>query len=152
VLEPLRPAIEQPPPRGHGRGRRAFQPVESRLDRPVDRAQEAVPRGLELEEQRGAVGPHGLRGVRRRVRAVVGDEIGERDVGLVADARDDGDTPVPARLRDGALVERPQVLQRAAAAAEDDGSTPWASMRRIAAAISFAAAAPCTAVCAKRTG
>ena len=61
-----------------------------------------------------------LGGRRRRRRAHVGDEVGNRDVGFVADGRDDRHR----RARDGArhdlLVEGPQILDRSAAAPDDD--------------------------------
>ena len=59
-------------------------------------------------------------GRRRRRRADVGDEIGDRDVGLVADRRDDRHRRGGDRARDDFLVERPEVLDRPAAASDDD--------------------------------
>ena len=52
-------------------------------------------------------------------RAQVGDEVGDREVGLVAHAAHDGDRGGGDRARHHLLVEGPQVLEAAAAAADD---------------------------------
>ena len=57
---------------------------------------------------------------RRRRRAQVGDEVRDREVGLVADRGDHRNAAGVDRARDRLLVERPQILQRAAAARDDD--------------------------------
>ena len=54
-----------------------------------------------------------------RGRAHVGDEIADREIGLVADAGDDRQHRLEHRARDDFLVERPQILERATAAADD---------------------------------
>jgi len=59
------------------------------------------------------------RGGGRRRRADVGDEIADREIGFVADARDDRQLRMKYGARDDLLVERPQVVERAAAAADD---------------------------------
>ena len=61
-----------------------------------------------------------LRGHRRRGCPDVRRELGERDVGLVADANHDGHRERGHRAHHDLLVERPEVLHRAAAAGEDD--------------------------------
>ena len=61
-----------------------------------------------------------LRGRRRRRRAQVGDEVGDRDVGLVADGRDHRHRAAGDRARHDLLVERPEILDRSAAAPDDD--------------------------------
>ena len=61
-----------------------------------------------------------LGGGGRRRRAPVGDEVGDRGVGLVADGGDDGHAAGEDRARDELVVERPELLDRAAAAAGDD--------------------------------
>ena len=66
-----------------------------------------------------AVGHHERRGGGRRGRAHVGDEVADREVGLVAHARHDRQRRLEHRARDDLLVERPQVLDRAAAARDD---------------------------------
>ena len=57
-----------------------------------------------------------LGGGRRRRRAHVGDEVGNRHVGFVADRRDDRHRRPRDRARDDLLVERPEILDRSAAA------------------------------------
>ena len=84
--------------------RRGAQPIVQ----PIDPAAELV---LRRDDH--------LRRRRRRRRAHVGDEVGDRDVGFVADRRDDRHRHARDRARDDLLVERPQILDRAAAAADD---------------------------------
>ncbi len=60
-----------------------------------------------------------LGGGRRRRRPHVGGEVGQGHVGLVPDPGDDGPAVGDDRPHDGLLVERPQVVERAAAAGED---------------------------------
>ena len=80
--------------------------------------------------------------------AVVGDQVGDGHVGLVADAADDRDRRFENRLGDDLLVERPKVFETAAAAADDDGVDGQLPLSRkrlrrwIAAAISAAAPSP----------
>ena len=61
---------------------------------------------------------------RRRRRALVGGEIDQRDVGLVADRRDQRDHAFGGGANHDLLVERPEVLQRAAAARHDQHVGP----------------------------
>ena len=95
---------------------------------------------------------HQLRGVGRRRGPQVGDEVGDREVGLVADAGDDGHARGHDGARDGLLVERPQVFDAAAASRDDDHvdvvDAQSASMAR---ATSPAAPSPCTRVSRSRT-
>ena len=63
---------------------------------------------------------HDLGGGRRRGRAQVGDEVGNRHVGFVADGRDHRHRAGGNRPGDDFLVEGPQVFDRAAAASGDD--------------------------------
>src|SRR5204863_1424585 len=76
---------------------------------PIDPAAEFVLRGDDNLGRR-----------RRRRRPQIRDEVGNRDVGLVSDCGNDWN----GRLRDGArhglFVERPQIFNRPAAAADDD--------------------------------
>src|SRR6267143_4103111 len=60
----------------------------------------------------------GRRGRRRR--AKVGDEIGDREVHFVAHGRHDGHLRRRDRPGDDFFVEGPEILERAAAAADDD--------------------------------
>ena len=64
-------------------------------------------------------GNDALGGFAGRQRADVGGQVGERDVDLVADGRDGRDARRGDRPDDGFLVERPQVFEAAAAAADD---------------------------------
>ena len=56
----------------------------------------------------------------RRERPDVGDQVGERDVDFVADGGDGRNPRRGDRPHDGFFVERPQVFQAAAAAADDE--------------------------------
>ena len=76
----------------------------------------------------------------------VGDEVGDRHVGLVADGRNHRHRARGDRARDDLLVERPEILDRSAAASDDDDvdaghARRW---REIARAMSSAAPSPCT--------
>src|ERR1051325_1648658 len=61
---------------------------------------------------------HDLRGGRRRRRAQIGDEIRDREVALVPDAGDGRNRARGDRSGHDLLVERPEVLERASAAAD----------------------------------
>ena len=97
-IEPVARALES------GAAGRAHPPLERR-----DPGREGV---LALDDQ--------LRGGRRCRRAQVGDEIGDREIRLVPHRRDDRDGGGGDRPRDHLLVESPEVLHRAAAAADDE--------------------------------
>ncbi len=88
----------------------------------------------------GAVRHAAFGRARGRRCALVGDEVGDRDVGLVADAADDRNAARVDRARDGFLVERHQVLERAAAAGEDQHVAVARAHRRVAAPARFRAA------------
>src|SRR5512136_2591838 len=53
-------------------------------------------------------------------RADVRDEVGDRDVGLVADRADHGDWTGGDRPREALVIEAPQILEGTAAAREDE--------------------------------
>ena len=79
-------------------------------------------RGQRCQRARASATPVGhdeRRRGRRRGRAHVGDEVADGEVGLVAHAGHDRQRRREHRARDGLLVERPQVLDRAAAARDD---------------------------------
>ena len=63
---------------------------------------------------------HDLRCRRRRRRAKVGDEIGDRRVGLMSDAGDRRDRAVRHGAGDDFFVERPQIFERSSAATDQD--------------------------------
>ncbi len=66
------------------------------------------------------IGHDDLRGRGRRRRAHVGDEIGDGEIDLVADAADDGDGRGGDGARHRLVVEGPQILERAAAAGQNE--------------------------------
>ena len=77
---------------------------------------------IELAEALGELGAHRhgeLGGRGRRGRALVGGVIDQRGVGLVADRRDQRDRASRRGAHHDLLVERPEVLERAAAAGDD---------------------------------
>src|SRR5947209_1927624 len=59
------------------------------------------------------------RGVRRRQGPMIRDQVRDRDVGFMADGADDRDRRLEDRPGDEFLVERPQVFEASAAAADD---------------------------------
>src|SRR5229473_8265503 len=73
----------------------------------------------DLDEQFAAHRHRHFGGGRRRRRALVGGEVDQRDVGLVADRRDQRDHAVGGGADHDLFVERPQVFQRSAAARDD---------------------------------
>ena len=97
----------------------AIQRLRGVLQAPAHLAREAAhavddARGELGARRRGELG----RG-RRRGRAPVGSEVGDSEVGLVPDADHDRDARSADRARHALLVEAPQVLDRAAAAHEE---------------------------------
>ena len=89
-------------------GRAIGRPQAPRL--PIDAREEFLLRGDD-----------NLRRRRRRRRAEVGDEIGNREVHLVADGRHDRHRATRrSRARRGSSIERHEILGRPAAAPEDD--------------------------------
>ncbi len=67
-----------------------------------------------------------LGGGRGRGRAEIGDEIGDGEIGFVADGGDDRHFGCANGAGDGLFVEGPQIFERAAAASEDDDVGPTA--------------------------
>ena len=96
--EQMHAAAERPHPAQRGRA----QPVAQAIDPRVEL-------GLRGDDHFG--------GRRRRRRTQVGHEVGDRHVGLVSDRRDHRHLTERNRPRDDLLVERPEVLDRPAAAA-----------------------------------
>ena len=97
-------------------------------------------------QELGTIRHDPLRRTGRRRRPLVGNEIGDREIGFVADAADDRDRAGGDRARHAFVVERPQVFERAAAAREDQHVTLRARAARVAAPARFraGAASPCT--------
>ena len=143
------------PPAGTPRGRAARHRALARVAPAIARRR---PRPGARAGHRGAgrcsarVGHDELGRDRRRRRAHVGGELRERHVRLVAHADDDRARVRRDRAHDGLLVEGPQVLERAAAAGEDDdvdargrsAGRSSAPTRRSAATMLSAAPAPWT--------
>ena len=114
-----RPAA--PPGRG-GRGpgaRRARSRVRPWARRAVVAADQPTAGPPSAPSHLGAVRHDDLGRGRRCRRADVGREVGQRDVDLVADAADDRERVRHDRADDPFVVERPEVLERTAAAGED---------------------------------
>lgn len=93
------------------------------LMREKSRRRESEARGelVRLLLQRVPVRRKSHRSLRRGGSALVGDQFGDRGVGLVPDGGDDRERASVDRLRHDALVERPQIFDRTAAAREEDG-------------------------------
>ena len=99
--------------------RRLVDALHARLDGELAGAPPALAQRGDLRNERGPVG-HGKRRRRGRRRgANVGDEVADGEVGLVADAADDRQDRLEHRACHRLLVERPQILDRAAAATHD---------------------------------
>ena len=96
--------------------RRAPQAAQFAAHAPARRCARA-PERLQAGE---AVGHDQLGGRRGRRRARIGDEVGDGEVHLVADAADDRQRAGMDRARQLLVVEGPQVLERAAAARQDE--------------------------------
>ena len=79
---------------------------------------------VDLDEQLAAHRHRHFGRRRRRRRALVGGEIDQRDVGLVADRGDQRDHAVGRGAHHDLLVERPEILERAAAARDDQQIGP----------------------------
>ena len=77
------------------------------------------PLAIDPRDELVAPRDHGLGRRRRRRRAEIGDEVGDGDVGLVADRGDDRHRACGDGARDDLLVERPEILDRPAAARDD---------------------------------
>ncbi len=106
------------------RARQRSQLGAAPLGEPQRRAGE--PAG-EIGERRQQFGAHRhaefRRGGRRR-RAQIGGVVDQRPVGLVADGGDERDVALRRRAHHDFLVEAPQVLERAAAARDDEQVGP----------------------------
>jgi len=83
------------------------------------RAHEAVADLREAMQQGGPIGGDQCRGGRGCRRARVGHEIADREVRLVSHAGHDGQHRFEHGARERGLVERPEIFQRPAAAADD---------------------------------
>ena len=81
-------------------------------------------RGRDRRHQLGPDRHRHLGGRGRRRRAHVGGEVDQRRVGLVADRRDERDRALGRGAHHHLLVERPQILDRAAAARDDQQVGP----------------------------
>ena len=117
------PAAHREARRPAGKSRPAIQLMHPRLearDQSAHGAGEALAQPLDVGAEIFLARHDDLRGGRRRRRAHVGGEVGDREVDLVADGRDDWHRRGDDGSRDDFFVERPQVLDRAAAAADDD--------------------------------
>ena len=119
LVEALPALVEQPP----------------RIAEPPAQSLEAVPRGAHRLGQRPPATPlqerqlgaqvlldrhRQLGGGGRGRRAQVGDEVGDREVGLVPDGGDHRHAAGDDGARHRLLVEGPEILQRATAARDDD--------------------------------
>ena len=102
--------------------RRSSQRSRSRRSSSRRRMPRCEPRSEASRRRRqplGGIGHHQLGGRRGRGRAHVGGEVGDGEVDLVPDAADHGDGRGDDGARQALVVERPQILERAAAAGED---------------------------------
>jgi hypothetical protein len=75
--------------------------------------------GGEASEQRALLGSRQFGGSGGRRRALIGGEVGNREVGLMADAADHRQRTGADRTRHDLVVEGPQVFDAAAAATDD---------------------------------
>ena len=117
-IEPLARDVEQVErPRQFAGG--GAQPVAARCELPAHDVAVARALILDIGDELGAHRHGGLGRRGGRGRAEVGGVIDERGVGLVADAGDDRDAARGDRAHDDLLVEAPQILDRAAAARDD---------------------------------
>ena len=82
----------------------------------MDRRIEPFADAIDVREELVLAADDELGGGRRRRRAQVRDEVRDREIGFVADAGDDRDRRCDDRPRQDLFVERPQILERPAAA------------------------------------
>src|SRR5437867_1584681 len=112
--------------------------LDARAHSPAEPQRQLVHAPLEVAERAGrgaleALGQLGERidhrllladdelgGRRGRWRAQVGDEVGDREIHLVADGRHHGRLGAGDGARDDLFVEGPEIFERSAAAADDD--------------------------------
>ena len=90
-----------------------------RFHRVRARAAPTALEGAHVSAQRAAVGNDERCRGRGSRRAHVGGEIANREVGLVADARHDGNAGLEDRARHALFIEGPEILDRSAAARDD---------------------------------
>ena len=107
--------------------------VRRMLHAALPRADLARSQRRDRRQQLGAHRHRDFGGGGRRRRAPVGRKIDQRDVGLVADRGNERDHALGRRPHHDLLVERPQVLERAAAARDDDQVRAAAARRARAA-------------------
>ena len=100
--------------------RQAIEPLRLRLQGGPRAPSQGELEGLKRVQLARGRGRDQLRRRGRRRRAQVGGEIGQGDVGLVADTAHDVHRRGANRANDALVVERPQILERAAAAADDE--------------------------------
>ena len=96
-----------------------FQPAPGKLQ---TAQQERSQPGVQAEQRLGDLGAirdHALGRLAGSQRPLVGDHVGDGQIVFVADAGNDGNARVVDRLGDDFLVERPEVLQTAAAPTDD---------------------------------
>jgi len=115
VVEALR-LLAQSRARMAQAARQPVQPLPARRELALQPLGKARARGGKPAQQGVAVGRQQFRRGRGRRRAHVGDQVRDREVGLVAHGGDHGQPARVDRARDHFLVEGPQVLERAAAA------------------------------------
>ena len=123
LIEPLARQREQFLGRGQGAHRRA-QLGAPRLLAAVPAGERAPREAVDARQQLHAHRHRHLGGRGRRRRAHVGGEVDERHVGLVPDRGDQRDHARGHGPHHDLLVERPQVLERAAAARDDEEVGP----------------------------
>jgi hypothetical protein len=100
----------------------AGQPVEllaALVEKLLDLAAQGALRGGETSEQGGLLGGGQFGGSGGRRRPLIGGEVGDGEVGFVADTADHRQRTGADRPRHGLVVERPEVFHAAAAATDD---------------------------------
>ena len=123
VVEALADLLEQAPGVGQA-APQALDPHAPLRHQALAGRGHAPLRLLNLVEQLAAHRHRELGGGGRRRRAQIGGEIDQRGVGLVADAGDQRDLGFGGGADHDFLVERPKVLQAAAAAGDDQQVRP----------------------------
>ena len=105
--------------RMHKSARNQIQILHAQLKRTLHGFPPPGAHGAGARAQCQAIGNDQGRGASGRGRARIGDEVADRKIGLVADAADNWNARLKNRQRYRFFVECPQVLDRAAAATED---------------------------------
>ena len=119
LIEPLARQREQRLGRGQGADRRAQLRAPGLLAT-IPAGERPLPQAVDAHQQLRAHRHRPFGGRGRRRRAHVGGEVDQRHVGLVADRGDQRDHARGRRPHDDLIVERPQILERAAAARDDE--------------------------------